>query len=345
MPQLEVYSYALPLTAPMSHNGTPEEVRRGILLHLVTDEGMDGWGEAAPLPGFSSESFEEVREQCLQLASRSDAQGILSHKSLLPSVRFGFELALLDARARKTNTPLHRIVNPQSRRIIVMNALLAGSRDEVLDEARALNESGYLAVKLKIGSDDLDADIALVAEVSRLLSSDTFLLLDANRAWTFDEARDFGEACGSLKIAYVEEPLQDPAELKALSGYLPIAVDESVAELAAGDGLASLSFACGIVLKPTVLGGISRTWHLAEEARQRGMTVSISSSYESGVGTRMLLALAGGQKDALSGLGTYQRLQKDVLTDPLDLAHPTLNVDTLLADAVSPDLHRLERLM
>ena len=59
------------------------KVRKGFLLRLRDSTG-EGWGEVAPLPGFSSESLEEALED-FRIQSYS-----------LPSVQFGYYTALLD---------------------------------------------------------------------------------------------------------------------------------------------------------------------------------------------------------------------------------------------------------
>lgn len=59
--------------------------RHGILLKLETDQGKVGWGEIAPLPGFSQETYEEALADLLE-----------GKESELPSVRWGQAAAMLD---------------------------------------------------------------------------------------------------------------------------------------------------------------------------------------------------------------------------------------------------------
>jgi O-succinylbenzoate synthase len=74
-------------------------------------------------------------------------------------------------------------------------------------------------------------------------------------------------------------------------------------------------YARAVVLKPTLLGGISPTLRLVNRAKELGITPVISSAYETGVGTLALVALAAGvgDKDVPAGLDTYRRLAGDVL--------------------------------
>ena len=108
--------------------------------------------------------------------------------------------------------------------------------------------------------------------------------LDANRAWGFEEALAFAEEISGVRVAYVEEPLADPGRLAELAGArgLPVALDESLVGMAPGE-LGRHPYAAAVVLKPTLLGGVSRTLRLAEEAKAMGAAPVVSSSYEAGV--------------------------------------------------------------
>ncbi|CAM9931191.1 unnamed protein product [Hapterophycus canaliculatus] len=125
------------------------------------------------------------------------------------------------------------------------------------------------------------------------------LRLDANQAWTMEEALQFSAAltaaaagrrhCNSGK--YVEEPLRDPRSLEKfweLSGRrVPYALDES---LRMGRGvftdeeLVQLKGCAAFVLKVSVVGGLSRTAKLCRLARRLGAKAVLSSAFESGVG-------------------------------------------------------------
>ncbi len=344
MATLDLYSYSLPLSTPFEPANGPLERRDGLLLRLITDEGTEGWGDVAPLPGFSRETLDEAREQCRQLSGISDAGRPLDYDRLLPSVRFGFESALLEAQARKNETPLHRQLNPAARSAVETNALLSGSPDDILREARSLEGAGYAAAKLKVGRRTPDEDIELTREVRELISDDTSLLLDANRAWTLDEAVHVAGNIADLDVMYVEEPLRNRDELKTLSAHMSIALDETLTELSSEKELKALSFVKGVVLKPTLLGGITAARTLGLEAMKHDIKVSVSSSFESGVGARLLLALAASLPYSIAGLKPYSRLARDVLEPRLELDSPVLDADALLARRPSLQYDQLEHL-
>jgi O-succinylbenzoate synthase len=126
---------------------------------------------------------------------------------------------------------------------------------------------------------------------------------------------------------------------------VPVALDESLVGMEPED-LEENRYARAVVLKPTLLGGISRTLRMAEHALRLGMTPVLSSAYESGVGTTALVALAAGigERPIPAGLDTYRVLAEDVLDAPLALLAPHVDVGRTMCASRRIDVSRLERL-
>ncbi len=340
---LDLYRYRLPFTAPLKLKDATLHHREGLLLRLVGDDGCEGWGETAPLPGFSDEDLgiaaARLRELAGSMMGREatdewvDPEGRFSREldrlDPTPSVRFGFELALWNLYAASTRTTLPELVTRQPRAAVPVNGLLYGSPDEVLGEARRMRDAGYRTVKLKVGGRTVEEDVGLVRALGEVLGGAVSLRLDANRAWGFEEAAEFARGVAGVRVEYVEEPLADPARLPELVREfgVPVALDESLVGIEP-EALDGHRYARAVVLKPTLLGGVSRTLRIAERALRLGMTPVVSSAYESGVGTAALVALAAGigDRDVPAGLDTYRRLAADVLVSPLDLSAPSVQV-------------------
>ena len=213
---------------------------------------------------------------------------------------------------------------------VALNGLLLGSREKILDEAYQMRDTGYEAVKLKVGAWGVACDAEIVKAVAEVLGNDVALRLDANRAWSFEEAVDFFHASSGLSFDYIEEPLAEPDGLARLAGEygVPVALDESVVGMRPEE-LQKHRYARAIVLKPTLLGGISRTLGLGREAERLGILPVVSSAYESGIGTSALISLAAsiGNGSIPAGLDTYRRLAMDVFEPTLDLSNPRISVE------------------
>jgi O-succinylbenzoate synthase len=106
------------------------------------------------------------------------------------------------------------------------------------------------------------------------------------------------------------------------------------------------TFAVAFVLKPTLLGGISRTLRVAEQALRLGVTPVVSSAYESGVGTAALVALAAGigERPVPAGLDTYRTMAGDVLETPPNLSAPSVGIRETADASRAIKVRRLRRL-
>ncbi|MBA2377832.1 MAG: o-succinylbenzoate synthase [Actinomycetota bacterium] len=371
-PEWRIWRYSLPLAAPASlAPGTTMSIREGLLLEIIIEDGGSFWGEAAPLPGFSGESLDDARK-CLEdevsrfhraeNPRRSFAAVSASLASGSPSVEFALASAfesLENADGRwlgSVSDPNRR--DPAGERVggrprsgthvppkhsVALCGLLSGSRDEVLSDAIELRKNGYEAVKLKVGRGDVEDDAALVREARDVLGDDFSLRLDANRAWGFEDARRFAGLISDAGIEYIEEPLADAGRLRELSEAtgLPVALDESLSGMEP-DEARSHHYARAFVMKPSLLG-FHRTVSFASVARDRGAKAIISSSYESGVGTLALLRMADSIGDGAAGLDTYRRLADDVLSPPLELSRPRVDMREVFGVERKVDHEKLER--
>ncbi|HEX9951659.1 MAG TPA: o-succinylbenzoate synthase [Rubricoccaceae bacterium] len=323
---ITLHPYALPLVEPVTWGGQAQTERRGILVRAETAAGAVGWGDVAPLPGFSRETLAETAET-LGRASAGDV-------SALPfAAQFGLDLALADAAAQEAGRPLAFSADPDVT-VPLAGLVLGGPAPERLAHAERLAAAGYRTVKLKVGRGDVLADAALVRDVRAAVGPDVALRLDANRVWSPADARRFADALAGVALDFVEEPLADATGLPELwlDTGLPIALDETLQHPGGIDAIRG--WAAAVVVKPTLVGGIAAALAIAERARAVGVRVVISAAFESGAGLRGLVALAAATGGHAAGLDTYRWLARDVLADRLPLDRPLADVPGLLARPV-----------
>jgi len=351
----DLFRFSLPLRRPLMLGDTTLHRREGLLLRLSGDDGAEGWGESAPLPGFSRESLHQAIVQMRLLAwsmigrevtdDWTDRDGAVGREleriAPAPSVRFGLELAVWNLCATRSGKSWPELSAGQ--RWVPVNGLLSGSWNEVLEEARRMENAGYGAVKLKVGARTVAEDVRLVRKLVKELDDAISLRLDANRAWGYEQAAEFLR--GAPRFEYLEEPLADPAGLPRLVREFgaPVGLDESLVGMEP-EVLEEHRYARAVVLKPTLLGGISNTLRMAERALRLGMVPVVSSAYESGVGTAALVALAAGigEHPVLAGLDTYRALADDVLDTPLGLPAPNVDVGRTAFASRTVDVGRLQ---
>lgn len=342
----------------MQLGGTNVTSRRGLLVRLCSTTGAVGWGEASPLPGFSLESLDEVtsyasasvdewtgrRVRGLDDEPLQMLDGVPLGADCPASLRFAVESALIDVIASSRNLSLASVLGTP-REIVHLNALIGDLVD--VDEARLseILQAGYRAVKVKVGRRSVARETSEMRSVAEVLDGRASLRLDANRAWGLQQAIQFAEALSSTGIEYLEEPLSNPRALGRLGSRIqcPLALDETTREWDPSE-LSRTSGVVAVVLKPTLLGGVRKTLAWMNAAEENDVTPVVSSSYETGVGLRMLVALASIGPDTPVGLSTYNRLSHDVLTSRLALEGASVDVGMITDPSIqvhSSFVHRL----
>jgi len=333
--RFDIYEYSLPLVSPFFVCGAEINERKGLILHICSDEGGDGFGEIAPLPGMSEESFDEALMQLNQIKQAFINQEIpekveklngqfakwLDVFELKPSVQFGLEMAVMNLMANLKNKSLNIFISKSHHEKISINGLLQGDADQVVNDAKKLIQSGFSAMKLKVGSDDIDHDVKKVQLVNKAINGKALLHLDANKAWELDQAIEFGQKIGCMSVDYIEEPLKDHHDIINFfeATTIPSALDESLVNFNLDD-LNELEGVDVLVLKPSILGGIEKTWMIIQRAQVLALSTVISSAFESGVGLITLAELAGSYaRDYPAGLDTLKWFKQDILNDAFQI--------------------------
>lgn len=353
---VNLYRYRLPLASPLELGSTRLDMRGGLLIRLQSDEGAVGWGEAAPLPEFSGETLDEILDRAPSLARKwvgtsipgtsENGKSVLAALPVEPdalgALRFGFESAVVGLIASSQDVSLPTVLGG-SRSTVQVNALITDLLATSEAESRQIREVGYRAVKVKVGRGPIADEARSVRVLADILGNSVSLRLDANRAWSLEEALRFAEAVRGVEFGYLEEPVADPGALTELMARtnVPIALDETTRETDSSI-LSDQPGVAAVVLKPTLLGGLSETLGWMDAARSGEATAVISASYESGIGLRMLVALAALGPDAPAGLSTYGRLRADVLSPRLNLDSPSVDVTSATQPSVQVDWSRLE---
>jgi D-galactarolactone cycloisomerase len=295
-----VLRLAAPLARPFSWaSGTARE-RRAILVRVATDAGLVGWGETLrPASGrlvertlgplLVGELLGEDAEQ--RDAVRARLRAALSGMEVAPvdaaSALGAVDIALWDLAGKVQGVPLHRLLGPLGETATAQVEVYASglyydetgerSLDEEAEEAAAYRESGFRAVKMKIGRASLAEDRRRVAAVRRALGGDVLLLADANQAYDTAAAREMGAVLADSGAYWFEEPLpMDRREdYRALASSLPVL-------LAAGENLPGEELAHFLdgrligVAQPNVanVGGVAEARTVAETAAARGIPLS-----------------------------------------------------------------------
>lgn len=309
--------------------------RQSVILELRDEDGVAGYGEAAPWPGFGIETVGEsldVLQRAYELLSGADLEPAqwtttcATHFAATPAARGALDGALWDLAARRLQRPLGAVLAERCgvtggaalQQVPVSALLLEDDPDALRLEATRVRDSGHRAAKLKVGSPVLADDVARARAAREGLGPQVALRGDANGAWTEPEALEALEALAPFDFAYVEQPLPADAfeALARLRRASPvrIAADESMAAEPAAARVIDSGAVDVVVLKPGLLGGPARALGIAARARRAGCEVVFTHAFESAVGARHALhcAAAWGDAAAVHGLVTEGLFVNDI---------------------------------
>lgn len=322
----DILRYRLPLKHPLILKQFSLNERKGLILRLNSC-GRIGYGDIAPLPGFSRESLQEAEEQ-LQIFCRAvnaghfepfatDAPEMVGGikeciESLsMPSVLFGIESALWWLRQDGWLSPP------------VTAPLLQGATEQILLRLEQWQGSWPKEFKLKIGRNSIAEDCVRINKVLEVLPESISIKLDANQQWTLNQALKVASSIDVSRIAYVEEPTANVVEFPELyeKTGLHFAMDETVQQ--SGYLLKPMHGLAAIIIKPTLVGGLRRCQQLVAVARSLNIRVIFSSSYESSIGLHILEQLsAQWTPEELPGLDTSSAFIDSLICESIIAGSP-----------------------
>lgn len=311
------------LTPQILHFKKPARTSRGeytehrlIKLTMYDDEGRIGLGECAPLPDLScdAEAYNRMG-QVAKLIEEAMASGdYQEYLRPYPALLFALESALYDYRQSPLlyDTPFAK-----GQVGIPTNGLVwMSDYEDMLRQVKLKLRQGFHCIKLKIGAIEWEQEMALIRLIrSRFSREHLELRVDANGAFTPDEAMDKLEQLAQQGVHSIEQPIRqyqwnEMADLCRRSP-LPIALDEEligVNTLEEKKGLLDTIRPQYVVLKPTLHGGMIGTMEWVREARQRGIGSWMTSALEGNIGLRNVALLAariyGPDNTFAQGLGT-----------------------------------------
>ncbi len=351
----EIYDYDIPFKRPLRVIGGELTRRRGVVIKLTAESGAVGYGEIAPLDGFSVETVRQARGRVLGLVERLPGSSVtiepgnleemcrfsvLEGETVYASVLYGLEAAAFHLFEIQAGKLFQEIFTSSPGKRIPVNGLLhtgmTADGPPLEERVKGLLDEGFTTIKIKVGRGKPGEDIEGVNRVSKVLPSGALIRLDANRLWDYETALEFSKRVDHTYIEYIEEPFKDTGLIPRFYSKtgLPVALDESLLSIQRGlppegdgfpEGIAAL------VLKPTLLGGITRTMYYIDVARRFGYKTVISSCFEAGPAYAWLLKMAAtiDSPDSMCacGLDTLKYLDGNLFSRSISIKNGTVAVD------------------
>ncbi|MEN0049946.1 MAG: enolase C-terminal domain-like protein [Bacteroidota bacterium] len=297
------YKVNIPFKTSINHNLKKRQCSESLVLEIHTQNGLVGYGEGAPRKYVTGETLENSLEQMpkflahlqyLEFEDLEDIQGIIDRlPRAFPALIAATELALLDILGKQRNYSIGRIFSNNNEFTPQYSAVLPFLPLQKMNKWLDLIEAvGFQQLKLKVGHKNDEHFLALVRN---RLGSQINIRLDANRAWSFEQAIHKIKTLEKYQIDSIEEPLAEEyvEQLTELSQIVntPIMLDESVCTLEQAGYYAKHISASKLRfnLKISKMGGLMAASKVHAFATEKGIACQLGCN----VGETAILSAAG----------------------------------------------------
>jgi len=253
------------------------------VIFSLVEGGETGRGEAAPTAYYGAASAKVAEAlQHVEVKDPWDIEGTLARNAdLHPSALAALDAALHDLAAKRLGVSVYRLLGlarPDFR-----SAYTLGIADPETTVGEAKRLSRFPILKMKVGGWD---DLETVRSVSEF--SDAALWVDANEAFSPEEAPSAVRKLKETGVAMVEQPVPVCAGSEALKSVteaaypVPVVADESAVNAADVPRLAGR--VSGVNVKLAKCGGIRGALRMIHTARAHGMLVMLGCMVETSLG-------------------------------------------------------------
>ena len=333
---IELRRVAMPLRTPFRTSFGTERDRDILLVRAECDvdgESVTGWGEcvAGAEPRYSAEYVDGAEHVIAHFfvpalfdaddVAADDVGRLLAVFEGHPMAKAALEMAVLDAELRAAGVSFAEYLGAVTDRVPAgVSVGITDGTPELLDQVAGYLDDGYLRIKLKI---EPGLDIDRVAAVRERFGDDLQLQVDANAAYTLDDADHLAQL-DAFGLLLVEQPLAADDlrhhSLLAKRMRTPICLDESITSAKTAADAIALG-ACSIInIKAGRVGGYLEAKLVHDMCQVHGVPVWCGGMLETGLGRAANLALAALPGFTLPGdTSASDRYWERDLTTPFEL--------------------------
>lgn len=355
--------FSLPLVRPIHTGHGTLYNREGVLVEIEDSSNLKGYGEATPIQGFHTESLQEACDSLgrylpvlLREKKWSTEEKIEKFQLAFPAAvtaLSAIDTALCDLASKQRGCSVATLLAGQFHTSVLpavrVNSLLqAQDTQEIVREAGDSYREGFRTFKIKVGVQPVRQDFERISAVRESLGEDVKIRLDANQAWTLEEADSAFEILSSLSIEYLEQPLsaQDlpGAALLRKNHTILLAADEAACSVDDIQTILQNQAADIIILKPAATGGPHLSMRMGLAAAKYTIPCVTTTLMDGAVGRAMATHVAAALPSNMlyaCGLATGNLLEQD-LSDGLKIRNGHISIAGVKGLGVAIDQDQLE---
>lgn len=341
---LETYKITLPFRFAFGHSLASRKESSNLIVKITLDNGCCGYGEGVPRDYVTGESVEQAEHNVLTKyaphilgVSMDDPQSVLValgkafnalelREKPLGASWCALELAMLDACSKYNEKQVWELLGKCQQSKIRYGGVVPFGKKKILRAILYFYKFyGFETVKLKVGSQNLEDDLDKLRLARDILGPKAILRVDANCAWTLEQALKASEAFRDFGISSYEQPCpaDDWDSLKKLSDAIPedVLVDESLCTLKQAKQLAEERICDAFNVRVSKAGGLLAAKEMIELAFSHGLKVHLGAQVgESGIlsSAARQLAMTLPALENYEGSANFFLLKNDICKENLN---------------------------
>jgi L-Ala-D/L-Glu epimerase len=307
---IEILTVELPFRFSFGHALAERRASTNVFVRLRLEDGTVGYGEGVPRAYVTGETVDSALEALVdrqapvllgrKLGDPEDVPGLAEEipatapdGRLDHAARCALELALLDAAGKHFVVPVSEWLDGTPSPEVNYDVVLPfSSPKKVAALALVIRALGVRQVKAKVGS-NLHKELASLKVLRRVLGPGADLRVDANCAWTADEAIEVIERLRRFGVKAVEQPVagDDLDGLRKVTAQVDeaIIVDESLRTIDEARRLVEAQACDAFNIRVSKNGGLLSSLRIAQIAADAGLFCVVGAQ----VGESGILSAAG----------------------------------------------------
>lgn len=304
---MDIWHLKLPFLSPIKHSLATHTESENIVVKVTTQNALTGYGEGAPRAFVTGEAlYDSLSFMREVLAPAALGLNFSSPQELVPRLAQMFqevgaarypaafcalETALLDAAGRTWDMPVADFFGGNKRPRLIYSAVIPMASTKQMAHFFDLVKMGRMPfLKLKVGAKN---DLEILRAAREKLGYEIDIRVDANAAWSAEEAIRHIREMEPFRLSAVEQPVgkKDFAGLKRVREAVPVPLiaDESLCTAEDAQKLIDLG-ACQIFnIRLSKCGGLGAATRIAEMADRAGIRCQLGCH----VGETSILSAAG----------------------------------------------------
>jgi L-Ala-D/L-Glu epimerase len=325
-----------------------------VLLEIEDSDGVRGYAEAIPRPTIHGEFTSTILAVLTELKSSIVGQPVANRVRVMTELdsvvgnataKAAIDMAWMDVQCRRAQVSCHEILGNYATSVDVTVGIGLMEPAEGAKVATSYQDMhGIRSFVVKVAGDP-DSDVRRLRELKQAVSADTFIYVDANRAYRLSEARRFARGAAELGISWIEEPTLPGVAGRSHGPLSDLVVigDESCIEFA------QISDRVGAGVVQCLALKLGRSGYIRAEAMRgfcevSGVDIMMSTPGETSIGTLHSLAFGAARRSTsrLPGVyGYFLGLADDLLAEPLRVRDGRLQVREAPGSGIEIDADKL----